>query len=398
MKICYVVYREDDTLVFVSQVLEYLRKLKEHEIIDEVDLVLFKNENNPKTISEVKDYVLSYVDSCKIFKSMPVLSKIQLDLNAAKLKRFLNKKYGKEEQIGVICRGELATYVSVKSCRDMPNSRVLYDNRGLPYEESLYSHPHGIVYAVNRSVKKRIIDCVKNKCDCYNFVTNAMREYLISEYHFDKEKPYTIIPTLFCDTKIDENVLQEVKKAEGILDDEIIILYSGSTERWQSIESLVTIIETIMKSYSSSKCFILTNGTISQIERLDKSIRDRIIVKKVSHDYMRYYLSLSDVGIVIRDYNIVNRVAAPTKIAEYVTNGMQILCSGKIGILDDVSSLIDSKIYTNIDETNDWIFQLSKKTKSEGKNEVLSYFDMKKRQLDTINMLSISFNTKKLSI
>lgn len=76
---------------------------------------------------------------------------------------------------------------------------------------------------------------------------------------------------------------------------------------------------------------MLTNGSIPEIQELQEKLKQRIVVKEVPHNDVKYYLRITDAGIVIRDSNIVNRVAAPTKIAEYVTSGVQLLYSGKIG-------------------------------------------------------------------
>ena len=46
MKVCYIVYREDNVMVFDSQVLEYLQRLKEFPEVEEVTLVLFRHEDH----------------------------------------------------------------------------------------------------------------------------------------------------------------------------------------------------------------------------------------------------------------------------------------------------------------------------------------------------------------
>ena len=74
MKICYVVYREDNVMVFDSQVLEYLQKLKEYPEIEEVTLALFRHENHLFKKKEIERKILRYVDNCISFPSLPVLT------------------------------------------------------------------------------------------------------------------------------------------------------------------------------------------------------------------------------------------------------------------------------------------------------------------------------------
>ena len=106
---------------------------------------------------------------------------------------------------------------------------------------------------------------------------------------------------------------------------------------------------------------------------------------------MKYYLRITDVGIVIRDNNIVNHVAAPTKIAEYVTSGVQLLYSGSIGILADLSKIKDNDNMIELDKTADWEKLLKKRNDAEDVSVYVDYFDMAKRQLDTLKLLEDCF-------
>ena len=62
MKICYIVYREDNVMVFDSQVLEYLQKLKEYPDVEETSLVLFRHEDNLFKKNEVENKVVTLKD------------------------------------------------------------------------------------------------------------------------------------------------------------------------------------------------------------------------------------------------------------------------------------------------------------------------------------------------
>ena len=46
MKVCYFVYREDNVMVYASQVLEYLQQLKEKPSVEEIGLIVFRHEKN----------------------------------------------------------------------------------------------------------------------------------------------------------------------------------------------------------------------------------------------------------------------------------------------------------------------------------------------------------------
>ena len=119
------------------------------------------------------------------------------------------------------------------------------------------------------------------------------------------------------------------------------------------------------------------------------------MVKEVPHNDVKYYLRITDVGIVIRDSNIVNRVAAPTKIAEYVTSGVQLLYSGKIGILSDLSKIRNNDNMIEIDTTPNWEELLRKRDSNDDLSAYVDYFDMDKRQLETLKVFRVCFSREK---
>lgn len=399
MIICYLVYREDNVMVFQSQVLEYLTYMKKQDNVDSIELILFRHDENLKKKDVVENKIKKYVNNFKTFPTlMPPLMMTQLNVDALRLKKYVERQYSSDEQIGVICRGDFATYLAAKAFSGYEKSRILFDNRGLSVEESLLSHPNGILHKINRCIKKKAILYAKERCDMYNFVTTAMREYDISQYNYCKQLPYTIIPTLFKKEELDNDILKSIKAKEGI-NNEIVVSYIGSTEAWQSTEQLINIIKEIATSYRDIKFFILTNGRIKQLDKLDKQILSRITVKSVSHDEIKYYLGISDIGIVIRDDNIVNKVAAPTKIAEYLTSGIQIIYQGNIGILSDINRVDNSVNGIDI-QSKDWISKIVDIAKvrrnSAASKKVVQYFDMENRQQETLFMIEESFKNKKV--
>lgn len=96
---------------------------------------------------------------------------------------------------------------------------------------------------------------------------------------------------------------------------------------------------------------------------------------------------MTNVGIVMRDDNMVNRVAAPTKIAEYITNGVAILYKGHIGVIDDLKRVDPTLGLINIDDDKNWLEMIGTVKKKTVSKSVLDYFDMSHRQEDTLKMI-----------
>lgn len=388
MRICYIVYREDNVMVFDSQVLEYLKKMRSK--VERIELIVFRHQKNLFRKSELESKILNYVDECTTYMSAPVLSTFQLKFNALRLKLHIQRKYSMGD-VAVICRGDLAGYVGTFAFRGLMNARVLLDNRGLPIEESIMSYGDRWLHKRNRRAKAYAMSYAKDHCDAYNFVTTRLREHDIATYGYRESIPYTIIPTLFKNEYVDDSEIERIRKAEKGTSDDFTVTYIGSTAAWQETESLPQIISKIYEKKRNSRFFILTNGEIGDFRELPEALRQRIVVKKVPHGDVKYYLALSDVGIVIRDNNLVNRVAAPTKIAEYVTSGVQLLYSGDIGILSDLKTLAALENMIDIDANPEWDTMLVGRCPTNDLSVYIDYFDMDKRQNETLQMLSSCF-------
>lgn len=398
MRLIYLVYREENVMVYQSQVLEYLRAFKQKALFDSIELIVFRHEQNLMKRSEVEERIFRYIDKTKTFWSLPVINLVQLNINATRLKKYLKKTYVDDDSITVICRGDLAAYIGVRAFSSFSNSRILYDNRGLAYEESVMSHESNLIHKFNRNVKRKALDRTRLHCDMYNFVTNGMREYFLKQYGYNPKLPYTIIPTLYSAETGDDDEFAEVARRENYSSADYVISYVGSTAAWQSTKKLVSLIQLIGETYERVRFFVLSNGTIPEIESLSQNIRERVIVKSVPHKEIKYYLQMTNIGIVIRDNNIVNHVAAPTKIAEYLTSGVTLLYSGDIGVVADLKEVTDESQLICIDTDKEWLEKINPDVyQSKRINPVIvDYFDMNKRQFETYNMIKRAFTNEKV--
>lgn len=87
---------------------------------------------------------------------------------------------------------------------------------------------------------------------------------------------------------------------------------------------------------------ILTN----EFKRAEKFAQDECIliesykILSVKHNQVLLYLNASDIGIILREKNMVNKVACPTKFAEYMACGLYIVLTDGIG---DISKIVTEK-------------------------------------------------------
>lgn len=101
------------------------------------------------------------------------------------------------------------------------------------------------------------------------------------------------------------------------------VVYAGGTQPWQQIERIVDGVAAGIKKYR----FGILSKDVSTFESLlrEKGIAtdpDRLFVKSVSPLELRQIYAESSYGILCREANIVNRVACPTKLVEYLQAGL----------------------------------------------------------------------------
>ena len=149
----------------------------------------------------------------------------------------------------------------------------------------------------------------------------------------------TISPTEYCDDFFEEFIFQNVG-----------IIYSGSSLKWQNPESMLTFFD---KIYTISKKYRLV---ILSKEKLDfeflvnekfSHLKDYIYISSVSHLNVDYYYQRCKFGLIFRDFSRTNFVSCPTKLMEYAISELSILYTGYIGDFEDLNKDNPSLISCN---------------------------------------------------
>lgn len=114
--------------------------------------------------------------------------------------------------------------------------------------------------------------------------------------------------------------------------------YLGSGAPWQNLGLLSTIWQEIHKQDATIQFRVISRDSRTRV--LSKGIKPSQIefVGSEKFEEIADFLSESQVGFLIRDNNLVNRVSFPTKLAEYLASGCWVVASD---IDWDVSDLIE---------------------------------------------------------
>ena len=81
-----------------------------------------------------------------------------------------------------------------------------------------------------------------------------------------------------------------------------------------------------------------------------------IFVKSVNYNDVNFYLNGADYGIMLRNNDITNKAASPTKFAEYCLSGLKIITTSGVTDLNKYKKFCD-----NIIEVNDFNLNNEKK-------------------------------------
>lgn len=113
--------------------------------------------------------------------------------------------------------------------------------------------------------------------------------------------------------------------------DDILFVYLGGMHRWQLVDSVFEIYSEFTKQHAdSAKLLILTSesaGVVSQHARRFGVESGQLRILSVPHSEVPSYLSACDLGFLLREDTVLNRVACPTKLGEYLACGLPVITS-----------------------------------------------------------------------
>lgn len=128
--------------------------------------------------------------------------------------------------------------------------------------------------------------------------------------------------------------VRELRSQLGIPDRAVIYLYSGGLQGWQNVDRIVQTAKTFATDEKAWFIFLTaeTQTLIAKLNRAFDAVPKRIVVAHARPEELRNYYELATFGFILREDHILNRVANPTKLVEYLYFGIwPIVWSADIG-------------------------------------------------------------------
>jgi glycosyltransferase involved in cell wall biosynthesis len=151
---------------------------------------------------------------------------------------------------------------------------------------------------------------------------------------------YTVLPMIpsirFIDGFHDHR--KPINREEiGIAQDSIVFCYLGQAQYWQLPEETIKLYKKFEDKYKNTHLIIITKDTQVFGNLVLKASVSNYTVLSLEHREVPSYLRLCDFGFVLRGPSYVNQVSSPTKVLEYMSQGVVPIMTEYVG---DFSQLL----------------------------------------------------------
>lgn len=175
-------------------------------------------------------------------------------------------------------------------------------------------------YMRNKSwIRKFILHCIDAFSIRHNemalFVSHYQREYFARIYRYMPRKTY-IMPCYNCE--IVKGAFYSPEKYE-----KNVFCYAGSLAVWQYFEETMRFYKRVEEKYGDKVALLVLTFDKDEARRIIDSIGIQYYtIDCVSQDKLSEVLSKCKFGFILREDNIVNNVATPTKLSTYLSAGL----------------------------------------------------------------------------
>lgn len=246
---------------------------------------------------------------------------------------------------GIMARGVLATWMALRLRERGRVQKVCFDARGAyaaEWEEYRIIDDDALI-GLFREVEH---DAIAGS-DIRLAVSQALVGHWRDRYGYQGTEQVVIPCALAASHLSGADDGGAMRLSLGYGPDDVVLAYSGSAAGWQSFALLEHTIGAILSAQPQVKVLFLSPPDAA-IEALSGAWPGRIQRTWVKPAEVHATLGACDQALLLREDTVTNRVASPTKFAEYLACGLPVLISEHIG--DFSAAVADEKLGTVLRE------------------------------------------------
>ncbi|MCC7303042.1 MAG: hypothetical protein IT233_10400 [Bacteroidia bacterium] len=351
--------------IFESQVIDVCRYLKENHGVSIRLISMFPASAYSEQSGKLR---ISSPDSIALRSVFPLRLN---NLNSMILRRVLP-----EQAENVWARGVFACKIALKLKQSGKVRKVIYDGRGAVAEEFReYMDPSA--FRRMRNAEKTCVLQSDYRCA----VSDELVSYWRSEFGYAGET-HAVIPTTLnsaaATPDFSSGHRQKIRESLGFSAQDVVFVFSGGSADWQSFYLLGNLINKHFPGNPDYKLLLLlpdhATGPV-----LNPVLMERVVRKHVLPAEVIPILTACDYGLLVREPSVTNKVSAPTKYAEYLYAGLQVIISDGVGDYSVLTKRRNTGYTTGDLPAN--LFRASEARREELKNTALELFSKKSERI-----------------
>lgn len=329
----FILHEGINSTIFNSQVLEHVSRM--NDLGFDFEILSFNTEPELwRTSLENKEKILNANPRINIhlIKSINIHYPLAFIFHVFQLIVFLGKSKNKYSLVH--SRSDYTQFIvllskyfhklnSIWDCRGDSVSEIKYALAKNSLVHKIYGHMYLVpFFRYVRSINRR-------KSNHVIFVSDLLKDTILQ----NKKWSFTfdVIPCLVNEKLFffDSRLRHEMRKKYNIKENQNVFVYSGSMVGYQSFELHIDFYKRVL-SNANNILFVLTTHIQSAISYFSDFDSERVIIKSVDFFEINNYYNLADFGILIRNNNLLNKVASPTKFGEYCLTGLKVIMNNNV--------------------------------------------------------------------
>jgi len=217
---------------------------------------------------------------------------------------------------------------------------VLFDAHGAGPEE--YAFSAGTTDPQWQSALEREEKEILSGADQVVVVSEALHAHLARKHNLAPSEACVVPCATRASVRLDSGERARLR-GEYRLQDRLVLAYSGSYRKYQMVDEMMEVFKQVKAAIPEAYLLILTGDRDRFLEAAGAaglSANDYRILT-LDHSSVLKTLPLADVGFLLRADDVVNRVASPTKFAEYCICGVPVLLTPFVGDFSAIVSRTD---------------------------------------------------------